>query len=135
MTEFPFIFLVQGRERTTEEHLEDGVRRSPIRRQSHPQTFSFYNTNSEGSSDGSESEYEEDGEQASDGEEEADEDPIDEVPESYEFETEAQKRTERRHAKATREREGQRRRREGLRRNYLLVDEYTKRPYGVGVND
>lgn len=54
---------------------------------------------------------------------------------SYEFETEAQKRRERRHAKAAREREGHRRRKEGLPRNYLLVDEYTKRPYGVGVGD
>ena len=50
-------------------------------------------------------------------------------------ETEAQKRKERRRVKWAREREGDRRRREGLPRNYLLVDEYTKKPYGIGVND
>ena len=51
------------------------------------------------------------------------------------YESEAQKRKERRRAKVAREREGDRRRQEGLPRNYLLVDEYTKKPYGVGVND
>ena len=34
-----------------------------------------------------------------------------------------------------REREGERRRKEGLPRNYLLVDEHTKKPYGAGVGN
>ena len=50
-------------------------------------------------------------------------------------ETEAEKRQERRRAKVAREREGERRRREGLPRNYLLVDEHTKKPYGAGVGN
>lgn len=33
------------------------------------------------------------------------------------------------------EREGDRRRKDGLRRNYLLVDEYTHKPYGTGVGE
>lgn len=50
-------------------------------------------------------------------------------------ETKAQKRKERRRAKLAREREGDKHRKEGLPRNYLFVDEYTKNPYGAGVND
>lgn len=51
------------------------------------------------------------------------------------YPTEAEKRKERRHAQASREREGERRRREGLPRNYLLIDSHTKIPYGQGVGN
>ena len=50
------------------------------------------------------------------------------------YPTETEKRRERRHAQASREREGVRRSREGLPRNYLLVDEYSRGPYGQGVS-
>ena len=41
------------------------------------------------------------------------------------YPTETDKRRERRHAQAAREREGERRRKAGLPRNYLLIDEHT----------
>lgn len=44
---------------------------------------------------------------------------------------EAEKRKERRHAQASREREGERRRREGVPWNYLLIDRHKKIPYGM----
>jgi hypothetical protein len=50
-------------------------------------------------------------------------------------ETEAQKWKERRQTNVAREREGDRCCREGLPRNFLLIDDYTKKPYGVGVDD
>ena len=49
------------------------------------------------------------------------------------LEDESTRRRVRRRAQAMREREGNRRHREGLPRNFLLVDEFTKKPYGVGV--
>jgi len=48
---------------------------------------------------------------------------------------ETTKRRERRQAKAMREKECLRRKKEGLPMNFLLVDEYTMKPYGVGVGD
>ena len=51
------------------------------------------------------------------------------------YEPESNKRRERRHAQGVREREGQRRQKEGKRRNFLSVDEHTMKPYGVGVGD
>ena len=45
------------------------------------------------------------------------------------------RKKERRQEKALLEKEGERRRKEGLLRNFLLVDEYTKKPYGMGVGD
>ena len=50
-------------------------------------------------------------------------------------EEESRKRRERRQARAEHEREGTRRKKEGLKRNFLLVDEYTMKPYGMGVGD
>ena len=49
------------------------------------------------------------------------------------LEDESTRRRVRRRAQAMRVREGNRRHREGLPRNFLLVDEFTKKPYGVGV--
>ena len=49
------------------------------------------------------------------------------------YQTETEKRRERRHDLAARRREGDRRRAEGLPRNYLLVDKYSNEPYGQGV--
>ena len=46
------------------------------------------------------------------------------------YPTETEKRRERRHAQASREREGVSRSREGLPRNYLLVDKHSREPYG-----
>jgi hypothetical protein len=57
------------------------------------------------------------------------------VPDDTYCETEAEKRKERRRAKVATEREGERRRRERKPRNYLLVDKYTKKPYGAGVGN
>ena len=51
------------------------------------------------------------------------------------YKTESDKRRERRHAQAAREREGQRRQKERKRCNFLSVDEHTMKPYGVGVGD
>lgn len=68
------------------------------------------------------------------GEEGAD-DETDIVPEDLHGETEAEKRKERRIAKKAREREGDRRRKEGKPRNYLLVDQFIGKPYGAGVGD
>jgi hypothetical protein len=50
------------------------------------------------------------------------------------YKTESEKRRERRHAQVAREREGDRRRREGLPRNYMLVDKISGLPYGQGVS-
>jgi len=110
------------------------VRRSHATRQREPQTYSFYNTDNEtDNSDDSEKDYEE--EEVEEVEEQENEDVEDLVADYVHCETEAQKRKERRAVKWAREREGERRRREGLPRNYLLVDEYTRKPYGIGVND
>jgi len=43
------------------------------------------------------------------------------------------RRRERHQELSIREREGNRRSKEGQPRNFLLVDEYTHKPYGVGV--
>ena len=95
--------------------------------------YSFYNSDHEAdSSDGSSQNYEE---ELEDVEEQGYADANELVPGYLYGETEAEKRKERRHAKKAREREGDRRRQEGKPRNYLLVDEYTKKPYGAGVND
>lgn len=45
------------------------------------------------------------------------------------------RRRERRQAQALRVREGNRRKKEGRPRNYLLVDDYTGKPYGTGVGE
>lgn len=50
------------------------------------------------------------------------------------YPTETEKRRERRHTQASREREGVRHSREGLPRNYLLVDEHRRELYGQGVS-
>ena len=50
-------------------------------------------------------------------------------------ESESAKRREGKHAQAAQEREGQRRCKEGKKRNFLLVDEHTMKPYGMGVGD
>lgn len=48
---------------------------------------------------------------------------------------ETARRRERRQAQALRVREGNRRKKEGRPRNYLLVDDYTGKPYGTGVGE
>jgi hypothetical protein len=97
------------------------------------QTYSFYNSDNEGtgSSDDSSENYEE--EFGREGEEGAD-DETDIVPEDLHGETEAEKQKERKFAKKAREREGGRRK-EGKPRNYLLVYQFTGKPYGAGVGD
>ena len=101
-----------------------------------PPTYTFYDDDSDSESgDGSESEYHEEIEEGQDDGSGAPDNVVDLVAERYEDETEAQKRKERRHEKLVRDREGDRRRREGLPRNYLKVDQFTGKPYGVGVSD
>ena len=51
------------------------------------------------------------------------------------YQTQAERKKERRQERAWLEKEGERRRKDGLPRNFLLVDEETKKPYGVGVGD
>ena len=51
------------------------------------------------------------------------------------YQTESDRKKERRKERAWRVKDGDKRRKEGLPRNFLLVDEYTKKPYGVGVGD
>lgn len=82
--------------------------RSNSTQQLQQQTYSFYNSDNEGtgSSDDSSENYEE--EFGQEGEEGAD-DETDIVPEDLNGETEAEKRKERRIAKKAREREGDRR--------------------------
>lgn len=48
---------------------------------------------------------------------------------------ESMKRKEHRQAQAGQNREGDRCRKEGLRRNYLMVDDHTHKPYGPGVRE
>jgi hypothetical protein len=95
--------------------------------------YSFYNSENEAhNSDDSSQNYKE---EIEDVEEQGYAEANELVPQYLYGETKAEKRKERRHAKKAKEREGDRRRREGKPRNYLLVDEYTKKPYSVGVND
>ena len=56
------------------------------------------------------------------------------VPEDVEDATKADNQ-KKKHTKKAREREGDRRRREGKPHNYLLVDQYTGKPYRAGVSD
>ena len=98
------------------------------------QTYSFYNSDDEGtgSSDDSSENYEEELEPEGEG---GADDETENVHEDLHGETEAEKRKERRIAKKVREREGDRRRKEGKPRNYLLVDQFSGKPYGAGVGD
>ena len=125
--------LIQVRGKSREECIDNTGRRSPSSGEHHRQMYSFYNSDHEAdSSDDSSQNHEE---ELEDVEEQGYADPNELVPGYLYSETEAEKRKERRHAKKAKEREGDRRRREGKPRNYLLVDEYTKKPYGAGVND
>jgi hypothetical protein len=110
-----------------------GRRSNPIE-ELRQQIYTFYNSENEetGSSDDSSENYEEEIEDIG---EQGDADSAELVPEDVEGATKAENRKERRHAKKAREREGDRRRREGKPRNYLLVDQYTGKPYGAGVSD
>lgn len=112
---------------------EASFQRSHGTRHQAPQTYFFYNSdNDEVSSDENEENYAEDIEEV---EEERNVNAGDLVGDDIHCETEAERRQERRRAKAAREREGDRRHKEGLPRNYLLDDDYKKKPYGPGVND
>lgn len=51
------------------------------------------------------------------------------------YPSKAEKRKERRQEKALLEKQGEKRRKEGRPRNFLLVDEITKKPYSVGVGE
>lgn len=51
------------------------------------------------------------------------------------YRTDAERRKERRQERALLDKEGDRRRQEGLPRNYLQVDERTNKPYNVEVGD
>jgi len=51
------------------------------------------------------------------------------------YPTKVERKKERRQERALLEKEGSKRRKEGLRRNFLLVDKRTRQPYGVGVGD
>ena len=98
------------------------------------QTYSFYNSDEDGSGssdDGSENSDEELDHEV----EEVPAEETDFVPEKYYRFTEAEKRKERRMVKKEKEREGDRRRKEGKPRNYLLVDQISGKPYGAGVGD
>lgn len=109
-------------------------------RQTNPRTelqqqiYTFYNSQNgeSGSSDDSSENYEEEIEDLG---EEGDAHADDLVAEDVNGKTEADRRKASRYAKNAGEREGDRRRWEGKPRNYLLVDEYTWKPYGVGVSD
>ncbi|KAG0594908.1 hypothetical protein M758_UG121200 [Ceratodon purpureus] len=96
--------------------------------------YSFYNSDKEdtGSSDDSSENYEEEIEDIG---EQGVADAADLVDEDDNSVTEAEKRKDRRYAKKAREREGDRRRWEGKPRNYLLVNQYTGKPYGAGVTN
>lgn len=110
-----------------------GRKSASARHQQHS-TYSFYNNdNDTGSSDGSESEYEAVGEDFEDVEEQLHEPGTRIQQATFENETEAQRRKERRHEKRAREREGDQRHRAGLPRHYLLVDPISQLPYGCGV--
>ena len=117
-----------------EESTRNTWRRSNPTKDLQQQMYTFYNSENEetGSSDDSSENYEEEIEDIG---EQGDVDSTDLVPEDVEGATKAENRKERRYAKKAREREGDRRRREGKPRNYLLVDQYTGKPYGAGVSD
>ena len=124
--------MLQVRGKSREEYIDNTGRMLPSGEHQR-QMYSFYNLDHEAdNSDDSSQNYEE---ELKDVEEQGYADANESVPGYLYGETEAEKRKERRHAKKAREREGDRRRREGKSRNYLLVDEYTKKPYGAGVND
>lgn len=76
-------------------------------------------------------------ENAVDVDDEADEDHMHDGNEVDEFmyQTKAERKKERRQEKAWLGKEGQKRRKKGPPRNFLLVDERTGMPYSVGVGD
>lgn len=92
--------------------------------------FSFYNNDNGDLSEDSEEEEDQTGYEEDCGNDHGKE-LVDVDDDKYPTETE--KRRERRHELSARRREGDRRRAQGLPRNYLLVDEYTGAPYGQGV--
>lgn len=109
--------------REVEPHVQETVGTSKRPRQEHKETYSFYNDTNEDDVSGDSEEDEEDGDRPEEREFEAPNDVADGDIDTYP--TEAEKRRERRHAQAAREREGERHRRAGLPRNYLLIDEHT----------
>ena len=103
--------LIQVRGKSREEYIDNTGRRSPSSGEHHRQMYSFYNSDHEAdSSDDSSQNHEE---ELEDVEEQGYVDPNELVPGYLYSETEAEKRKERRHAKKAKEREGDRRRREG----------------------
>lgn len=108
--------VLQERGKAPEQNVDNRGRKSQATRQQQQQTYSFYNSENETeSSDDSEENYEAEGE---DEEEQGNADAQEFVADNLICETEAEKRKERRQAKVALEREGDRRRREGLPRNY-----------------
>ena len=125
----------QGSDLNSPEHCrerEGRFRRGP---QNPPRAFSFYNDADDDDIERSQDSREDESEPENPEELQRSEEPADiESNEHDLYPTETKKRRERRHAQASREREGVRRSREGLPRNYLLVDEHSKEPYGQGVS-
>lgn len=98
-----------------------------------PNTFSFYNNEDNDEQDnGSDDEMAEDGEAIEEHRTSREVAYVETAREDV-YKTETEKRKERRHAQVAREREGDRRHREGLPRNYMLIDKISGLPYGQGV--
>jgi len=51
------------------------------------------------------------------------------------FRTDVERKKERRQERALQDKEGERRRKEGLPQNFLLADKKTRKPYSMGVGD
>lgn len=98
-----------------------------------PNTFSFYNDeDNDEQDDESEDEMAEDGEAIEKHRTSREVTYVKTAREDV-YKTETEKRRQRRHAQVARERERDRRRREGLPRNYMLIDKISGLPYGQGV--
>ena len=123
-------FMCQGiarnsRDRRTEE-------RQNVRVED-PNTFSFYNDEDNDEHDDIlEDEMAEDGEAIEEHKISKEVAYVETAQEDV-YKTETEKRRERRHAHVAREKEGDGRRREGLPRNYMLIDKISGLPYGQGV--
>ena len=121
-----------GREMNLE--VKQRMRLSERRGQQQTTPFSFYDDNEDDETSGESDEDQDQGDRAKE-EEYAKENDDMALGDHLQYPTETEKRRERRHAQAAWEREGDRRRKAGLPRNYLLVDENNGHPYGQGVGN
>ena len=119
--------------REVHHEVKQRMRSSESRGQQQREPYSFYNNNEDDEVSGDSKEDEDEGDRAEEEEYATEKDDLavgDELP----YPSETDKRREQRHAEPARDREGEIQRETGFTRNYTLIDENTREPYGPRVS-